>query len=68
MKNIKLSDFEIYLLQESLKNYKSLIAKEDFPKNSIVTKEYVEMMIQQLEEKLIEKSVKEKIRELNATA
>ena len=66
MKNIKLDDFEIYLLQESLKHYKSLIAKEDFPKNSVVTKEYVEMMIQQLEEKLIEKTVKEKIRELNA--
>jgi len=68
MKNIKLSDFEIYLLQESLKHYKTLIAKENFPKNSVVTKQYVEMMIQQLEEKLLEKSVKEKIRELNATA
>ena len=66
MKNIKLSDFEIYLLQESLKNYKSLISKEDFMKNSIVTKGYVEMLILQLEEKLIEKSVKEKIGELNA--
>lgn len=66
MKNIKLSDFEIYLLQESLKNYKSLIAKEDFPKNSVVTKEYVEMMIQQLEVKLTEKTIKEKIREIHA--
>lgn len=66
MKNIKLSDFEIYLLQESLKNYKSLISKEDFPKNSVVTKEYVEMMIKQVEEKLEEKSVLEKIGELNA--
>ncbi len=66
MKNIKLSDFEIYLLQESLKNYKSLIAKEDFPKNSVVTKEYLEMMIKQVEEKLAEKSVLEKIGELNA--
>lgn len=66
MKNIKLSDFEIYLLQESLKNYKSSITKEDFPKNSVVTKEYLGMMIKQLEEKLTQKSVKEKIRELNA--
>ncbi len=66
MKNIKLSEFEIYLLQESLKNYKSLISKEDFPRNSVVTKEYLELMIKQLEEKLIEKSVKEKIGELNA--
>jgi len=68
MKSIKLSDFEIYLLQESLKNYKSLITKKDFPKNSVVTKKYVEMMIQQTEEKLTEKTVKERIRELNATA
>ena len=68
MKNIKLSDFEIYLLQESLKNYKSLISKEDFLKNSVVTKEYLEMMIKQLEEKLAEKSVMEKIGELNATS
>ena len=67
MKNIKLSEFEIYLLQESLKNYKSLIAEEVFPKHSIVTKEYVEMMIKQLEEKLNEKPVKERKRELNAT-
>lgn len=66
MKNFKLNGFEIYLLQESLKNYKSLISQEDFPKNSVVTKEYVEMMIQQLEEKLTEKTVKERIRELNA--
>ena len=68
MKNIKLSDFEIYLLQESLKNYKSLISKEDFLKNSVVTKEYLEMMIKQLEEKLAEKSVMEKIGELNANS
>ncbi|MEI7978138.1 MAG: hypothetical protein WCI53_04780 [Bacteroidota bacterium] len=66
MKNIKISEFEIYLLHESLKHYKTLIAKEEFPKNSFVTKEYIEMMIHQLEEKLKEKSVKEKIKELNA--
>ena len=60
--------FEIYLLQESLKNYKSLISKEDFLKNSVVTKENLEMMIKQLEEKLAEKSVMEKIGELNATS
>ncbi len=67
MKNIKLSEFEIYLLQESLNNYKSLIADEVFPKHSIVTKGYIEMMIKQLEEKLKEKPVKERKRELNAT-
>lgn len=60
MKNIKLSDFEIYLLQESLKHYKDLIDKHEFPSNSIVTKEYVEMMVAQIEEKLNYKTVKEK--------
>ena len=38
MKNIKLSDFKIYFLKESLKNYECLLAKEDFLKNSVVTK------------------------------
>lgn len=66
MKNIKISEFEIYLIQESLKHYKTLISNEESPKNSFVTKEYIEMMIQQIEKKLMVKSVKEKIRELNA--
>ena len=66
MKNLKLAGFEIYLLQEALKHYKILISKEEFPKNSIVTREYVEMMIAQLEVKLNEITKKEKIRELNA--
>jgi len=68
MKNLKLNGFEIYLLQESLKHYKTLVANEEFPKNSVVTKEYVEMMIAQLEEKLGEKTIKERVRELNATS
>jgi hypothetical protein len=67
MKNLKLAGFEVYLLQEALKHYKTLIAQEEFPKNSFVTKEYVEMMIGQLEEKLNEKTINEKIRKLNAT-
>ena len=66
MKIIKLNEFEIYLLQESLKNYKELLNKQEFPSNSIVTKDYVEMMIAGIEEKLNYKTVKEKIRELNA--
>lgn len=66
MKNLIVGGFEIYLLQEALKHYKTLVAQEEFPKNSFVTKEYVEMMIVQLEEKLNEKTIKEKIRELNA--
>jgi len=68
MKNLKLIGFEIYLIQESLKHYKSLISKEEFPKNSIVTKEYVESMITQLEGKLSDESVKGKVKRLNATA
>lgn len=68
MKNIKVSGFEIYILQEALKHYKSLVLKEEFPKNSIVTKEYVEMMIAEIERKLAEKSTIELNRELNATA
>jgi len=68
MKNLKLNGFEIYLLQESLKHYKTLVANEEFPKNFVVTKEYVEMMIAQLEEKLGEKTIKERVRELNATS
>ena len=66
MKNLKLAGFEVYLLQEALKHYKTLVSQEEFPKNSVVTKEYVEMMIAQLEEKLNEKTIKEKIAELNS--
>ncbi len=68
MKNLKLGGFEVYLLQEALKHYKTLVSQEDFPKNSVVTKEYVEMMIAQVEEKLNETTIKEKVRRLNATA
>lgn len=52
MKNVKLSDFEIYLINESLKNYKIPLSKQEFPPNSIVTKEYISMMVTQVEEKL----------------
>lgn len=68
MKNLKVSGFEIYLLQEALKHYKTLVMTEEFPKNVVVKKEYVEMMITHLKGKLAEKTIKEKIRELNATA
>ena len=65
MKNLKLGGFEIYLLQEALKHYKSLVEKEDFSKNSFVTKEHVLNAISQLEETLSEETVKEKIKRLN---
>jgi len=56
MKSIKLTEYESFLLQEALNHYKSLIEKEEFPKNSIVTKEYIEVSIQELKEKLKNKN------------
>lgn len=56
MKTIQISTFESFLIEEALKNYKSLVQKEDFPDRSIVTKQYVEMMIEQIESKLRLKS------------
>ena len=67
MKNLKLSDFEIYLLQESLKHYKNLVEKVELVQNSFITKQHVLNTISQLEETLNEKTIKEKIRDLNAT-
>lgn len=68
MKNLKLAGFEIYFLQESLKHYKLLIAMEESPQNSIVTKGYVESMIAQLQDKLKEITFKEQLREEDRTA
>ncbi len=68
MKNLKLGGFEIYLLQESLKHYKSLIEQKEFPKNSIVTKGYVESMITQLEDKLSEQIKDEHLKKVYGTA
>lgn len=65
MKNLKLGGFEIYLLQESLKHYKTLVEKEEFSKNSFVTKEHILNTITQLEDALIEETVKEKVNKLN---
>ena len=68
MKNIKLTGYENFLLQEALKHFKLIVLKEDFPKNSIITREFVEYTITELEEKLSEHTVSEKIKKLNATA
>ena len=68
MKNLKLGDFEIYLLHEFLKHYKTLVLQEEFPKNSFVTKEYVLNTITQLEETLNEETLKVKANRLHATA
>ena len=66
MNNSELSKFDIYLLKESLKQYNELLSKEDSPKNSVVTKEYFEITITQLEEKLNNTTIN-KVRRLNAT-
>lgn len=68
MKNLKLGGFEIYLLHESLKHYKTLGLQEEFPKNSFVTKEHVLNTIAQLEETLSEETLKVKANRLHATA
>ena len=68
MKNIRLAGFEVYLLQESLKHYKSLIAEEVFPEYSFITKEHVLNTIAQLEETLGQETAKEKRAGLYAAA
>lgn len=68
MNNLKLGGFEIYLLQESLKHYKTLVDKQEFPKNSIVTKGYVESMISQLENKLSEQIKDKQLKKVHGTA
>lgn len=68
MNNLKLGGFEIYLLQESLKHYKTLVDKQEFPKNSIVTKGYVESMISQLENKLSEQIKDKQLKKVHDTA
>lgn len=68
MKNLKLGGFEIYLLQESLKHYRSLIENKEFPNNSIITKGYVESMISQLESKLSEQIKNNQLRRKYGTA
>jgi hypothetical protein len=48
MKKVALTGFQKYLISESLAHYNDLIEKEEFPKNSIVTKEYLQNEIEQL--------------------
>ena len=68
MKNITLGGFEIYILKESLKHFKKLMAEENFPNSSFATNEYLEMTFARLEKKLTGGNTEETIRELNATA
>lgn len=52
MKTLKIGGFECYLLEEALKMFKKKVVKQKFPEHSVVTKDYVLMMITQLEEAL----------------
>jgi len=48
MKKIELTGFQKYLIGEALDKYNEIIEKEEFPKNSIITKEYLQSEIEQL--------------------
>jgi hypothetical protein len=48
MKKSSLTGFQKYLIGEALDKYNDLISKEEFPKNSIITKEYLQSEIEQL--------------------
>ncbi len=54
MKTFKFTEYELLLLEEALGHIKELISNEKFPKNSIVTKEFVENTITELQKKLAE--------------
>ena len=48
MKKSSLTGFQKYLIGEALGHYNDLIEKQEFPKNSIITKEYLQSEIDQL--------------------
>jgi len=48
MKKVALSGFHKYVIGQALNHYNDLINKEEFPKNSIITKEYLQMQIEEL--------------------
>jgi hypothetical protein len=48
MKKVALTGFQKYLIGEALAHYNDLIEKQEFPKNSIITKEYLQSEIDQL--------------------
>jgi hypothetical protein len=48
MKKVALTGFQKYLISEALGHYNDLIEKEEFPKNSIVTKQYLQMQIEEV--------------------
>jgi hypothetical protein len=52
MKKIELTGFQKYLIGEALGHYNEMISKQEFPKNSIITKEYLQSEIVGLLDKL----------------
>ena len=48
MKKVALTGFHKYVIGQALKHYNDLIDKEEFPKNSIITKEYLQMQIEEV--------------------
>jgi hypothetical protein len=52
MKKVALTGFHKYVIGQALGHYIDLIEKENFPKNSIITKEYLQMQIEEVLELL----------------
>ena len=52
MKKVALTGFHKYVIGQALGQYIDLIEKENFPKNSIITKEYLQMQIEEVLELL----------------
>ena len=48
MKKVALTGFHKYVIGQALGHYNDLINKEEFPKNSIITKEYLQMQIEEV--------------------
>ena len=48
MKKVALTGFQKYLIGEALAHYNDLIEKQEFHKNSIITKEFLQSEIEQL--------------------
>lgn len=54
MKKVQLTGFHKYVIGQALGHYNDLIDKEVFPKNSIITKEYLQMQLKEVLEILKE--------------
>jgi len=48
MKKVQLTGFHKYVITQALVHYNDLINAEEFPKNSIITKEYLQMQIEEV--------------------